>query len=369
MNKYFEPNHNNSDRHTHYADLDQALLQINTSLLRLDYLSAIQLAQGGDLPSAESILRKLVQSDPSEENFDLLARVLAQQGRLEEAKEIWERILAENPNHQNARAALNVIESRKRKKGNKPKLIPILLGSLLITILVFLTGISLELRRATRSISRVDSLLIQQARPLIIHEYSSTSPESIEQITSQIKKDIDKGSITLLNEIASVKSSLQELSTQANLLEESFIHTTTPTPQPTFPEISIDLPGIRKVALDGSLKLIFENGLFKYDQVLSAEGKQTLSDLAYQLEPFVGQIEIAVYGFTDDIEQTATLLDIQRALAVVKHITSTSQIPASTFVIRDAGDLPAPYPNNSPSNRMRNRTVILIITRGTASEE
>lgn len=369
MDNYNGLYHDSNDGQVRQEDLDQAVLQLKSSLARLDYLSAIELAQCGDLSSAENLLRKLIQQDPAEENYDLLARILAQQGRLDEAKEIWDRILLQNPNHYNARAAVNVIDSRKRKQGNKLQLTPYIWWLVSIIALVFLSGISLELGGAKRSIAQMSSILNQQATAFTLQGRSMISQEFMEMISSQIESEIKNSSSGTMREITLLNRGVQGLTTQVASLELSLAQTSTPTPNFVYPDIKIDVPGVRTTSVDNSLKLTFENGLFNYDQVINEEGKRTLTNLAYQLEPFIGKFEISVYGFTDDIEREVEFLDVQRAVAVVKHITSTSQIPSSVFIIRDAGDLPAPYPNNSHDNRMRNRTVMLIITKGIPSEE
>ncbi|MEJ5201077.1 MAG: tetratricopeptide repeat protein [Anaerolineales bacterium] len=355
--------------HVRPKDLEQVILELKSSLARLDYLSAIELAQSGDLSSAENLLRKLIQEDPTEENYDLLARVLAQQERFDEAKEMWDQILLQNPNHKNARAAVNKIESRKRKQGNKFQLTPYLGWLVSIVALVFLLGISLDIGRTARSIAEIGTKLDQQATVSILQERSMNSQELLETISSQIENQAEKVSNETILEIMSLNGEIQGLATQVASLEFSLNKTLTPTPNSSYLDINIDVPGVQTIYVENSLKLIFENGLFKYDQALSEEGKRTLTNLAYQIEPHVGKFEISVYGFTDNTEQNIKFLDLQRALAVVKHITLTSQIPASVFSIRDAGDLPAPYPNNSYENRMRNRTVMLIITKRIQSEE
>lgn len=363
MENKIEQNLGRENAKVHTVDLDQTLTKIKTSLAMLDYFSAIELAQAGDLSAAESVLRRAIQQDPTEENLDLLARVLAQQERLDEAKGIWDQILLQNPDHSNARAALNAIESQKRKIRNKPLLAPVL-GWLIPAIgLIILIGILFQLGSVTRSISQVDTLLNQQATALAAKEASSISSESIDQITSRINTEIDQRYEGTDNEIAAVNGLVKGLSTQIAALQNNIAQSPTATPQSKTADVHIDVPGIRLVDTDNSIQLTFEQGLFLYELVLSIQGKQLLTDLAYQLEPYVGQLEITVYGFTDDIERSVNYLDLQRALTVVKHITATSQIPEEMFVIRDAGDLPAPYSNSNLSNRMRNRTVMLVINQ------
>ncbi len=103
---------------------------------------------------------------------------------------------------------------------------------------------------------------------------------------------------------------------------------------------------------------------------LKPEARDLLAALGRQLEPYVGQISVCVIGHTDDVPAPAGSvyrdnagLAMARALAVVEHLRASASLPASMFSIRGLGEAAAPYPNDAPDGRARNRTVVIRIER------
>jgi flagellar motor protein MotB len=127
-------------------------------------------------------------------------------------------------------------------------------------------------------------------------------------------------------------------------------------------EITLDIPGVNTSIQNGKLTITFAEGLFRFENVYNQFGWQTIRQLGYQLEAWVGKIRIDVIGFTDDQEKDDAYLGLERALMVVKTLDQNSQLPLGIFTIIDANNQPAPYPNDSLINRSRNRTVMFVVS-------
>ena len=143
-------------------------------------------------------------------------------------------------------------------------------------------------------------------------------------------------------------------------------HASTPIRLPS--PLNIDVNGIYAKPEGNNTILIFDSGLFSRNTRLTQDGKALLTTLARQLESYVGKVSITVTGVTDDIpmpEQSRYVdngaLGMARALKVVDHMRSTSRLPADMFSIEGKVRDAAPYANDSPVNRLRNRTVVMRI--------
>jgi flagellar motor protein MotB len=89
-----------------------------------------------------------------------------------------------------------------------------------------------------------------------------------------------------------------------------------------------------------------------------------LKELGLQLAPWAGDIKIRVIGFTDETEKKQSELAYMRAARVIETLTDSSGLPEKIFLIGPSETIQAPYPGNTLENRLKNRTVILIITAG-----
>jgi flagellar motor protein MotB len=113
----------------------------------------------------------------------------------------------------------------------------------------------------------------------------------------------------------------------------------------------------------------FDVGLFSHGTNLNADAKSTLTALGRQLESHVGRINVSVVGHTDDVPlllgqtyRDNVALGLARAMAVVNHLRATTNLPSNLFSISSFGESLPPYPNDTPDNRLRNRTVVIRIS-------
>jgi flagellar motor protein MotB len=51
-----------------------------------------------------------------------------------------------------------------------------------------------------------------------------------------------------------------------------------------------------------------------------------------------------------------------RAVAVIERLRQSARLPVSMFAARAAENNRSPYPNDTPENRARNRTVVMRIS-------
>jgi tetratricopeptide (TPR) repeat protein len=337
--------------------------QLQSIIENVRYMQALDLAEAGDLQKAEEILSQLVSENPSCEHMDMLARVWAQEGRLEEARSLWERVVAKYPNHANANAALRRVS--RRQKGRKIAIRgqTIIVSILALAMLGFFVHSTWKLATLENDLKHIgDQLSIQPTaivikvqEPVDIH-IPNPSEEILPELASLEKK--------MLKSMDAGFSGVSKISAQVEYLEGQLSF------QPTDESIylPIDIPGVTVLDNDSELKLSFENGLYSYESVLHDQGKEQLLMLGHQLEPYVDEIEIIVYGYSDDIEKSVELLNYYRAVRVVQFMTEKTQVPIGIFTIRDPGTTPSPFPNDSFENRSRNRTVVIQIAKKVGAE-
>jgi flagellar motor protein MotB len=135
--------------------------------------------------------------------------------------------------------------------------------------------------------------------------------------------------------------------------------------------LKIDVPGVIARQDNRDLLLSFADGLFEPGgNVLRPAAKQTLSALGRQLDTAKQTFSIGVAGYTDNVAlpkerqdyRDNSALALARAVAVVEHLRAHTRLPGHVFTVQGLGGDLTPYPNDTPDNRRRNRTVVLRIT-------
>lgn len=103
--------------------------------------------------------------------------------------------------------------------------------------------------------------------------------------------------------------------------------------------------------------------------------EETLLQVGQKLKAQSDHIQIALIGFRSKDEDPQVdvngnrLSDVyldtgqMRALVVLNFLQNRALLPADIFSIRSQDTLAAPFPNDTQENQLRNRTVILWITR------
>ncbi len=138
-----------------------------------------------------------------------------------------------------------------------------------------------------------------------------------------------------------------------------------PAARPAWPVLRGD--GVRLIEEQGRLVIHFEDGVFARMDTLSPAAGARLQQLAAQLAPYMDRFRLAVEGHTDNIPMRATAafadnqaLALARADAVVRWLQREGGLPESAVnAVAEPG--PPPFPNDTPENRQRNRTVVLLL--------
>ena len=116
-------------------------------------------------------------------------------------------------------------------------------------------------------------------------------------------------------------------------------------------------------------EIIFQEPVFSYRSEISTEAQNLLRFIGLTLQPWLQHLQIRVTGHTDDDPVSGAIchsnvdLGFQRAAAAAEFLCREGRIPADRLTTASAGEHHPPYPNNSPENKTRNRTVTIQITR------
>jgi type VI secretion system protein ImpK len=275
---------------------------------------AASLARYGEYAAAQGLLRELVRGE--NENpiaLDLLARIHAQQGRFSEAQACWKRALQLEPNDESYLAGLRRIAQWRSRPLWAGALLPMSAGVLAI-LAVLLVG--------------------------------SAVRDQIAQLLASLPKDV----------------------AQANSVPHQKGNAETVGSVPSAPQIVIRLSRATVTSQKNELVVSFDEGLFLSRAALKPEAERLLAELGKQLKPHASTILIRVVGFTDDITvpdgwiyRDNAALGMARAVIVAEYLRNNAGLPVSLFLLQSAGDSEAPYPNDTPGNRLRNRTAVLRI--------
>lgn len=291
--------------------LTQAMLQV-----------AAQIAAAGQYQAASAVIEGLAPATGQPSVALLRAKIAAQQGRYEEAITHWKEALSMTPDNQEAQAGIALAQRLAERRASRFYLRANFYYAVLLLVIVGLIGL-LALtwfRGAGRSEPNEQTRQLQQA------------VESLKTIAADHRLDGHAG----------------DAAASADL--------------------KLNLPGVTLRSEGREQTLSFTEGLFQGGARLKPEAKTLLSALARQLEPYVGQFSVCVIGHTDDVPAPARSvyrdnagLAMARALAVVEHLRASASLPASMFTMRGLGEAAAPFPNDAPDGRARNRTVVMRI--------
>jgi len=134
-----------------------------------------------------------------------------------------------------------------------------------------------------------------------------------------------------------------------------------------FPRIQAPGISISRQTPD-ALHLRFDESIFSSLDTLAPEGRQWLDNLARQIPRNLTGWRLTLHGHTDNIPLRNTsrfadnsALALARAEAAAAYLIRRAGFPADAISTL-AGDA-APFPNDTPENRQRNRTVTIILQR------
>ena len=365
-------------------DMQQASEQLAAIGRQIDLSHAIEVAQLGDLNLAEAILRENLRELPSHKAWDTLARICAQRGELEKARSCWEEALKLEKECQECQAGIDRIQ-KIQKSAARSYGWPVILRRLFFStaiLLIIITGFILT----QNSIGNLYALSYQTLEEVEKNQPGSGDVTSLFETQQVLLGSVDKSLEIIANtpqaNASSTDNGIPIIENQEQILQhlensqmdldqmiesvESIQLTqtastlqSTPIPDPVLVQHEAVTVAISE---KGEREIIFRQGLFRYETLLSSSGQEVLREIAYQLEPFVGKTNIRVIGFTDDLEKGNGYLALKRAVEVVAFFDAYTQLPKTMFIIEDPGVRPAPYPNDSWENRANNRTVILVIS-------
>ncbi|MFU8780615.1 MAG: OmpA family protein [Kiritimatiellia bacterium] len=131
----------------------------------------------------------------------------------------------------------------------------------------------------------------------------------------------------------------------------------------------LDLPRSSILREENAIRILFHEGLFPSGTRLQTDAKDILLRLANQLQPHIESFSVIIEGHTDAIpvrpgnEQFMDnfALGLARAETVKHFLTDQGRLPSTRIHTASAGQASPPYPNDTPENRARNRTVVISI--------
>jgi type VI secretion system protein ImpK len=290
---------------------------------------AAELARRGRYAEAEQILRPLAGAErPPAAALDLLARIHAQQGRLAEAEAAWKLVLGADPGNAAARAGLARIERMHQTPW--ARVLPLrALG--VAALLLLAIGFGYLLRRDVRLLRRS----VSEQAALTARALTSGAAESEKAAERQKAGPVapDKPDATM-----------------ARLAG------------------SLGLAGMKAVPEGPALLVIFDAGLFEKGAELTPQAQVMLTRLGRLLRSHEKPLTVQITGCTDDLPLRPgaayadnTALGYARAQAVAEHLRRAPGFPAERLLLRSAGELTPPYQNDTPVNRLKNRTAVLRI--------
>jgi type VI secretion system protein ImpK len=266
---------------------------------------ATRLARAGRYAEAITLLDGLQASErETSKVFDLLARIYAQQGKFEEASAYWKQALKQDPGNMTFTAGLRRIEQIQSRPLWAGAILT--LGAVLVAVfIIWFMGLAIR--------NQIDSL-------------HKSFLDNAAKVVRAAKKEIQ------------------------------------------ISKMAVEVPGVKVRTKGNSLIVHFDEGLFLSMAYLKPEAKTKLSALGRQLKPHASQISVKVIGCTDNkpvpdgwIFRDNIALGMARAIAVIDYLRGKKELPATIFTVQTGGDSYTPYPNDTPENMLRNRTVIIRI--------
>ena len=290
--------------------------------------AATSLSREGKYTEAESMITSFTSGAKAlPAALDLLARIRSQQGRLSDAEALWKHALQLDPDNQDFMAGLMRI-ARIQKRSTRKSIGVFLVLGIIGLLVVWLVGIIVNTQINRFRISLVNEMQTVLKAP------STTSPP----------KD------------ANFLPTIREESRSAH--------------------ISIQVPGIIVEPQVDNVLLKFQQGLFQSGAQLTPIAERVLSELAKNLKPQISGQIIQVIGCSDDrtvrpggLFSDNTSLRMARAVAVVDYLRRSEGLEKTSFVVKYPDRFNDPFPNTSEGDRLRNRSVIILISTHGESKE
>lgn len=332
---------------------------------QLKLMQATELAAEGQFEQALTVLDTLPKSvQTSGSVADLRARIAAQQGDLKSAETYWSSAVAVDPANPTYQASLKHVRTDLKRPSLlrwNYRALGIVLVSIVGVILLYLSFNVLWHIQSTQIalVERIESL------EMIVVENLAVGDDSAYSGLSDLAEKVLSLEETLSDDVDVIN---QELSTQGDhlaVMSAAQLEILSKFSGDTLEQTDVSLAGIQTQVEGGLIRIRFEEGLFLYGSTLREGGREMILDLGQALNPYLSSYHISVIGFTDDNEREfgqVSLLSLLRAERVVGLLAQATNLAVEDLAIELPGDRPAPYPNTSLQNRLRNRTVLILLT-------
>jgi flagellar motor protein MotB len=278
-------------------------------------------ASNGNYSLASDYLSELLKSE--EESvivIDLQAKIAAQQGKFREAEFLWKKCLKAEPDNPEYFAALNrinkVLTSKSVRFYTLFNLLKITTVFLLILILLFIF---------------VFEIFQQEQHMTFIKEQNQEMISKIENLIN-LKASENKYLLDITDKMKSIN-------------------------------------GITVESNSNEISIYFNDGLFSKADIMKTNYLKTLDIISKTLSPYSGRIMVKVIGSTDSTPikfrnnfRNNDDLSISRAKAVFDRFYESSRIPREDLMIGSLSESNTLFPNDTPENRKKNRTVFIKIS-------
>jgi len=306
-------------------ELSNKISSLNYSIV---FVRALSSARAGKYNEARALLEGLIADGyKSPEIFDLLAKISAQCGDFDNAKRWWEKALELSPDNETYRAGIERISNIKKFPYGLQNLNIPLIVLMIVLVLLFIVGIDNR-----KQISRLS--------------------KSIETESAHVSTLLERA-----NKFVKL-SERYESSSLYRGVEKSLLSAT----------VLYDFKKSRLSNMDSLPTVLVYEGLFFKGTMLTFLGEKMLIELGRKLKPYAGKVYIRVVGYTDNIPvregswyKDNLDLGMARAYCVARKLSMIADIPLNGFCLETSGEYNSPFPNDSKSNRLRNRTAIVYI--------
>jgi hypothetical protein len=342
------------------VEKDDEQLPLTAALPALEQVSvlvrlaeAADLARGGSYAQAEMLLKGSAGWETSPEALDLLARCAAQQGNTTEARQFWQQAIGLDPTNPAYAEGLVYLTRTPLEliMGRLPwlKIVRWVVALAFLFLLLFGSLRLARLQTNVAALSKQAGIVTLPAAAAPTADLSTLAQKSDLQALGSKLDALQADQKQTGGSLATLQSNQQTLSDQLK-------------PTVTAPEVKLNLAGITTHKDGARLIVQFDEGLFLYEWVLKPTAASLLTSLGQQLEPYAGQIKISLVGYRSDQETDVYFdLNLMRAVIVFDRLTQTTQLPKEIFSLLPRSDVPFLFPNDTPENRLKNQTVILII--------
>ena len=167
-------------------------------------------------------------------------------------------------------------------------------------------------------------------------------------------------------EVAAIREPLAAPDPRPPTLSPSTLTPSGPAAGPLASWPVLNVEGVTIKTTPQELVIHFNEGAFSSSTNVSPKAATQLKALAGQLRPHIGGLRLVAEGHSDNIPMrpTAAFADNQ-ALAKARAEAAVAFLKRETGLdaVAATNPGPAPFPNDTPENQRRNRTMVLKVTR------